>query len=310
MVALILAVSAALASQPAITGSRDVANPTIVVTGDPLDKVRSESIAYVRELGVARGSQQAARWVTGICPRVAGITEPMAAKAREQIRAVARSVGAPLAPEGCKPNFVVVLTSDPQSFTKMVAKRDSSKMGVKPRRSDREWLFGTSPARWWYDLGIRDRDGNAASSDAGPRVAAEADAPGGVAAQSKSELPGNAEAVFTSQYSASRLSTASIRAIRASTVVVNFDDANRLGLEAVIDYAALVGLAEIRPGAAPDASILSLFDAGTVRRELSNRDIGFLTALYALPLDREANVQRTALVNIMTNGTGARSEKR
>jgi hypothetical protein len=304
--AMIIAVASAgaVASQPAPPPP-----DAIVVIGEPLEKIRDESVAYVRELGIARGSQQAARWVTPICPRVAGIAEPMATKARDQIRAVARSVRAPLAPPGCKANLVVVLTSDPQGFVKMVAKKDSSKLGTKPRRAEREWLFGTAPARWWYDLGIQTRDRSPASSDAGTAVAAEADSSGGFAAQSKSELPGTASTAYSAQFSASRLSTPTVRAIRASTIVVNFEDAHRLGLEAVIDYAALVGLAEIRPGAAPDASILSLFDAGNVRRELSNRDIGFLTALYALPLDREANVQRAALVNIMTNGTGARSAR-
>ena len=45
----------------------------IVVTGERIEKARQESFAYVREIGVARGDEQVARWLSPICPKVVGI---------------------------------------------------------------------------------------------------------------------------------------------------------------------------------------------------------------------------------------------
>ena len=124
------------------------------------------------------------------------------------------------------------------------------------------------------------------------------------------ELPGATDTKTTNTYSGSLISTPTIRTISAATVVVNFAHASSLGLPAVIDHAALVGLAEIKLGPSPESSILSLFDDGSTRRELSNRDFAFLTALYRIPLDRKARVQRTALVNQMTGDNRAAAPDR
>ena len=113
-------------------------------------------------------------------------------------------------------------------------------------------------------------------------------------------VPGATDTVGTHQYSASLIRTPTVRAISAATVVVDFQYARAYGLRAVIDHAALVGLAEIRPEAVPDNSILSLYTLDNARRELTGRDFSFLAGLYRIPMDREANLQRTALVNQMT----------
>ena len=272
----------------------------IIVTGEPYKKARELSAAYVREVGIARGDQQAARWLTYICPNVVGIAEPQALEARERIRAIARKVGAPLAGEQCKPNLVVVFTDEPKSFMELVARRDRSKLAVSPRRSDRDFLFGEATVRWWYETAIKSKDDLPTQSDSGPHAVAMTAGPAGTTSTS-AEIPSTAGASASNQYSASLLSTPTVRAISAATVVINVTDAARFGLHPVIDLAALVSLAEIKPGAAPDTSILSLFDANSVRRELSNRDLAFLSALYRIRMDREANLQRSSLVNSMTS---------
>ena len=63
----------------------------------------------------------------------------------------------------------------------------------------------------------------------------------------------------------------------------------------VVDYAAPVGLAEIRAGAAPRNSILSLFAANDSKR-LTGNDRAMLKGLYALHLTRKADQQRRVLI--------------
>lgn len=275
------------------------ASDPIVVTGQTIRKERQESAAYVRELGIARGEEQAARWLTPICPKVVGVGQPHAADATQQIRDLIREIRGPLAPETCKANLVVAITSDPKAFMKTVVRKGRDKLAISPQRSNRDFLFGDAPARWWYDTGIKSRDMITSQSDLGPHVVAATDekAPGGAGA---AVVPGATDTVATNQYSASLISTPTVRAISAATVVVDFQYARAYGMRAVIDHAALVGLAEIRPEAVPDNSILSLYTLDNARRELTNRDYAFLAGLYRIQMDREANLQRTALVNQMT----------
>jgi hypothetical protein len=72
--------------------------------------------------------------------------------------------------------------------------------------------------------------------------------------------------------------------------------ADGLPLSAVASFAAMVALAEIRPGAAPPDSVLGLFAGGAVLRSPTAWDVAFLRALYRLPLDRTAQRQRGRLV--------------
>ena len=295
-----LLLMAGVAAVPAAAAIQDNdPGDAIVVTGQTIRKAREESAAYVRELGVVRGEEQAARWLTPICPKVVGVGEPHAANATRQIRDLIREIRAPLAPDTCKANLVVAITSDPKAFMETVARKGRDKLAITPQRSGRDFLLGDAPARWWYDTSIKSRDNIASQSDLGPQVVAATDekAPGGASA---AVVPGATDTVGTHQYSASLIRTPTVRAISAATIVVDFQYARAYGLRAVIDHAALVGLAEIRPEAVPDNSILSLYTLDNARRELTGRDFSFLAGLYRIPMDREANLQRTALVNQMT----------
>jgi hypothetical protein len=273
-------------------------NDPIVVTGESLEKARQESLLYLRGVGMVAGDRQVARWMIPVCPNVVGIPAAQAEPAVRQLRKIIAGVGAPLAAETCKANFVVVLSGDPKSFMAVVARRGQSKLKATPDRATKAWLFGDAKARWWYDTSIKSRDNLPAGADAGPHVVVTTDPRMGGA--NAAELPGSSDTKATNTYSGSLVSMPTIRAISAATVVVDFNQAARLGLTAVIDHAALVGLAEVKYGPSPESSILSLFDDGSTRRELSNRDYAFLTALYRIPMDRKARLQRTALINQMT----------
>ena len=75
-------------------------------------------------------------------------------------------------------------------------------------------------------------------------------------------------------------------------------------LSALAAYAALVALAEIRPGDVnAEGSILSLFASSDAPRGLTEQDRAFLRTLYRLPLDRHARYHRGTLVAGMISAT-------
>ena len=137
---------------------------------------------------------------------------------------------------------------------------------------------------------MRTKDG---MRDMGNEVppSARLDGPGGV------PLAGDVH----QQYRSSLASTQMIRVLRAATIVVDVNKAEGTPLDSVIDLAALVGLAEIRPGAEPPPnSILALYERDGPK-QLTQLDLNFLTALYRLPLDRTAIAHRGLLVKGIVN---------
>jgi hypothetical protein len=154
----------------------------------------------------------------------------------------------------------------------------------------RAYLYdGRTPVRWWHVTQARTKDG---MRDVGNEVppAVRLDGPGGA------QLGGN----VYSQYRSSFLSTQMVRVLRAATVIIDVDNAEGKALDSVIDFAALVGLAEIRPSDPPPAgSVLSLFAGGP--KELTPLDENFLRTLYKIPLDRTAIAHRGLLVRGLVN---------
>ena len=94
---------------------------------------------------------------------------------------------------------------------------------------------------------------------------------------------------------ASLINQSGMRAIRQATVVIDARQAGVNALTSLVDYAAFVGLAEIRPGATTRSSILDLFSSGDFQR-LSRNDLALLKGLYALQLTRKAEQHRRVLV--------------
>jgi hypothetical protein len=147
--------------------------------------------------------------------------------------------------------------------------------------------------RWWYNTEIRSRDGS---------PAADVPTPGGfLEGPQVIPLP-TGQSGNLSLYSPSLVSTQAVRAIHSATVVIDVKRAEGVPLKSVIDYATLVGLAEIKLGASPGNSILSLFRSDGHNR-LTRRDRAFLTGLYRIAMDRRAEQQRRALVGAIAGRT-------
>ena len=276
------------------TTQQPAQEPDITVIGQ---KLREEVTHYVAEVGVARGETPAARWVDPVCPQAVGLSPDQGAKVEAQIRALAREVGATVAPDKCNGNLVLAFTDDAPKVVKLISKRQS--LGDMSYEERKQLETGTQPIRWWYSHEIRSEDGAATQGGVmSPAVRTTSSLIGaaGPASFNATDVPTRDRTGNSNSRIGSLIATSSMRAIRHATIVVDVNGAKGKGLNSVIDFAALVGLAEIRPTAAPPNSILGLFSSAETKR-LTRNDLGMLKSLYTLALTRKADQHRRVLIS-------------
>lgn len=299
MKSVMVAAAAFLVPTAATASLSQATDDEIVVTGETRKEAQRKAQAYVRQLGVATGEKQAARWIGAVCPRAIGVNKAHAALVEQRIRKIATEAGAPVARPGCQGNLIVAFTDDGKAVARRISSLDSSPTSQLSARDATKLKTDESPVRWWYNTSVQSKDG-AASTSVNPPAAQFTDANG-----NRSDPPINDRTTVLSQYNSSLVSTLAVRGILSATVVVDVERASGTSLASIIDYAALVGLAEIRLGAAPDGSILSLFKPASAEKALTGRDAAFLKGLYKITLDRRANQQQRTLVGQMVKETAA-----
>ena len=292
-------VFALLPEGPALATQAHLQTDEIVVTGEKAAQAERQARAYIREIGVAAGDRQAARWIVPICPHVTGLSKEMADLVDQGIRKNAADVGAPVAPRGCRGNLVVAFTDDGEAVVKHMTRLDSLPTRKMTPTEARAFKAPGAPARWWYATGLRSRDGQPETSVMAPHVVFT-DLSG-----NRVDPPLNDRSTILPQYTASLISTMGARGIEFAAVVIDAQQANGATLASVIDYASMVGLAEVRMGASVPGSILSLFEADASQRRLSRRDLAFLKGLYRITMDRKAEQQRRSLVSHMVKESAA-----
>ena len=265
----------------------------VTVTGQRLtgDERRDRAAAFIKSTGIAAGERPAARWIGPICLKVVGLPAGTAATVGQRITAIAQAAGARLADTPCKPNAVVAFTDDGGSVVRAVtAKRAASLQEVAPA-ARKLLLTGDAPVRWWYSTQTRGKDGDPPSGGQSGSIIGE-----GSAAGAGNALPGNMDTEFQTVRGAGFISNETVRALYAANVVVDIKRLNGVGLDAVTDFAAFVALAEVRSTIAPQPdSILGVFAGPVQERRLTAWDAALLRALYRMPLDRMARLQRGAL---------------
>ena len=215
------------------------------------------------------------RWSVQVCAFTAGLVQSEGDFVQRRIAAIAGEAGVVVAPPGCQPNFVVVVTSDPETFLRdwwheepKLFNRDRGVRGV-------ERMIATDrPVRVWHNV---------------------CNAPPGLARNYRLNVQWDCN---TSQLG-SRITRAAVRSIFTTFVVVDFRRIEGLTWGQVADYVAMVGLAQLRmdadTGAVP--TILSLFkDGGDERaKALTVWDQAFLKSVYA---SRDGSVTEVAQVKL------------
>jgi hypothetical protein len=281
-----------------------VDEPVIVVSGQQKTdaEIRQEAQSFVRAVAATPGSSdQLGRWNQPICPKVIGATAVEEPLVLTRIREVAVEAGIRLAKrKDCAPNILVAFTADPSAVTREVLRQRQHAARTVPVAMRDDLIQGAYPVRWWYDLKVEGRYGEAPMGDnpallgalrtgnTGPGVGA-----GGQLAQSENQS-GN-----VTDYSSSLIGTKSRQSIGAATIIVDIDRVRGRSKDALASFVAMVALAPLKlpPRAVSTPTITNLFYAAENARadDLSDWDRAYIAALYKTASNRTAKIQGASM---------------
>jgi hypothetical protein len=118
--------------------------------------LRREVRNYVSNITTRPFPDLVARWQKDrpICPHVGGLPHDDSEYVRTGLSRIATAAGAPLAPEHCKPNFLVIVTSVPDELIEAWNKRNPGDLGSHPKAEVYRFMNATGPIRAFYNPGI------------------------------------------------------------------------------------------------------------------------------------------------------------
>jgi hypothetical protein len=245
-------------TQP-VRASRDDALESVTVEAQR-ERITKQVSQFVSSIVMPAKHESLARWQVPICVAVAGLPPAGGEFVTKRISEIAVDSGVPLGPQGCAFNFVVIVTSEPETLLK-------EWWAAEPRLFNRERGVGgvkrliraERPVRVWY---------NACS--VAPALANDFEMSGYPRCNS-GEL-------------GSRLTWGSVRTIYSVIQVIDLEHIVGLTYGQVGDYVAMVGLAQIRenPELGDAPTILGLFadDATDKAQALTRFDQAFLKSVY------------------------------
>jgi hypothetical protein len=145
------------ARQPAAsTSAADLA--TVTVEGAREKEILRRQVRNYA-LGITRSSfgVTIARWEkpTPVCPLIAGLSHDDGEYTLRRLSRIATAAGVPLAPERCKPNFYVVVTSEPNELLKAWSERDPWMFDDDADEGGtviNGFLKASTPVRAWYNI--------------------------------------------------------------------------------------------------------------------------------------------------------------
>jgi hypothetical protein len=247
--------------------------------------------AFVNEISVLEQGEGLARWHVPVCPQVTGLTLQNGEFILARISEVARGAGVPLAGEICHPNLFVFVTHAPQQLLKDMEKRDRAvAFGHATPVNIDELIATPRVARVWYNSAIETPDSSIPAYGFPPA--------GQITGTGGPGLPGN---VTTDWERASRVTRTVERAFTGVYIVIDKGHLQGVTLEQLADYSAMVGLAQIKPGAQlSDApTILRLFDGApqAAPARMSDWDQAFVKSLYAA--EQRVTVQKSEIARGM-----------
>jgi len=210
---------------------------------------------------------------------------------------IAKTVGAPLGSETCKPNLFVVVTPNPELLLKQWWRREWDLFDGEAGLSVRRFIETPRPVRVWYSASTVGADGqffvgllDATSTRARPF--------------------GEYPFVRIPPDAATRLKLTATRNIFSVIVVVDSTKIGGINFGQLADYIGLVGLAHINFGEQPGdvPTILRLFESPEKSRppEMTAWDRALLHALYSTSQTDEiqlSQMQTAALKNIAAKAT-------
>jgi hypothetical protein len=213
---------------------------------------------FVYGITVTPFENSIARWQTRtpICPLVAGLSHDDGEYMLSRLSQIATAAGASLAPESCRPNFYVIVTSVPDELIAAWSKRNHFLFGNEGATKIRRFMTASTPVRVWYNVQLTDRDGTPCPAMFGLPI-----------------CPADGHFAF-----------GTVRDLASVIMLIDGRLAKGISFGQLSAYVAMNGLAEIRPHARVDdaPSILHLFtDRATAPAlGLSSWDAAYLRVIY------------------------------
>ena len=261
----------ALLAPVSASAQEKVASDVVVTAPKPMDAPAARH--FVNKI-TALTQDQIARFDAPVCPLAIGFAPAAEAMIVARIRRVAAAVGADVAKEGCAGNVVLVATDDGSALLKALRSGHPELLeGIDPHDVDR-LISGQGPVRTLTATALVNEDGRRLGK------------PGNGQLQDPPTLD-----VKTASF----MNPSSKRVIDAATLVVDSSAIPGKTVIQLADYAVMRTLARTRPvagGEAGASTILALFDPGaTPPLSLTEVDLAYLKALYAMPGNRAVNYQ-------------------
>lgn len=260
---------------------------TVTVEAQRERELHRQISSFVASFDVTYLNAPLERWNSPICPLVAGLPNERGEFILARLSQIARDSHAPLAPEHCRPNLYVVVTSQPDLLVEKWTRRDRNMFNsCSGYGYVREFLHSRQPVRAFYNAEL-------VSSDGAHRDPAALDVAG-------LRLTFSLNPCVSGGSAGSRLTYGAVRSLQAVVVVVDITRVTQLNLGQLADYVAMVGLAQIRldanTGTAP--TILGLFhESDSPPQGLSLWDRSFLESLY--DTDQSSTLQVNAIKSRM-----------
>jgi hypothetical protein len=236
---------------------------------------------FVLGITTAPYQESLARWQeeNPICPQVAGLPHDDGEYFLSRLSQIAAAAGASLAPERCRPNFFVIVTSVADELAAAWSKRYPRMFDNANGNKVRQFLTASTPIRAWYNTRLFNQNGT-------PCI----------------PLPSGYFRGILSCEPDSHFSFGGVRDLTSVIVLVDAGRVKGIKYGQLAAYIAMVGLAEIRvdakTGDAP--TILHLFtdSANAPALGMSAWDAAYLKALYHTRHD-----DRTQLLALKTSMT-------
>jgi hypothetical protein len=307
--------AAAQAPSPGASGSSADAGasdtkrtPEVIISADRAEFTRKISlfVDHITEFDAGDPSRGMARWESPACPLVTGLNRDQGEYILWRLSDIARTIGAPLGGQHCKPNIFIIITKKPEAYLREQEKHHATSVfnGAATTLID-EFIAAPQPIRTWYNTAEETPEGLPMVSMSFPGVSQQNTVPSGNADDEGVNIPvaGNVNGgVVTNPWAqASHLVMNAVMAIKHVLVVVDPSRFQNVSIGQLADYVSMAGLAQIKldKHQSDDQSILAMFDTAPGSRPpaLTSWDEAFLKAVYSS--EQKSVLQRSLIARQM-----------
>lgn len=250
-------------ASPNKASSSSAALDTVTISADRERAIIKKKVdEFVSGIVVSRFEEPLKRWRTPICPLVAGLPRDQGEFFLERLSRIAMEAGAPLAPEKCKGNLFLIMTSVPEDLLRAWTRRDTAMFSGEGASRIRNFINNARAVRVWYNATFVAADGSPLA-----------------------EFTQLGEGILNNTHARGfRLAYDEVPDIDSVLVIVDTRRAHGISFNQLSGYVSMVGLAEVKPDVrlGDNPSVLSLFSIARTAPEtgLSAWDQALLHSLY------------------------------